>query len=198
MSAWAWAAGRGACLPAREVGLEARPQVVDGRAARTEARQRAGGALEAELREYQQLVRPWGPWGDIAHPIAQPRKTVGLTSSVPSACSPLAPNQVMPGRPPRKPVGKVAASTPGSVDRASMKTMPIKKKLARLAVQQAGQNKVSKGMHLLSADTAYKRLGNGKLGGMSKKKQRQFATRAKNIAAAHAASAALDEDRMTD
>ena len=104
----------------------------------------------------------------------------------------------MPGRTPRKPVGKVAASTPGSVDRASMKAMPIKKKLARLAVQQAGQNKVSKGMHLLSADTAYKRLGNGKLGGMSKKKQRQFATRAKNIAAAHAASAALDEDRMTD
>ena len=105
---------------------------------------------------------------------------------------------IMPGRPPRKPVGKVAASTPGSVDRSSMKAMPIKKKLARLAVQQAGQNKVSKGMHLLSADTAYKRLGNGKLGGMSKKKQRQYATRAKNIATAHAASAAVDEDRMAD
>ena len=104
----------------------------------------------------------------------------------------------MPGRPPRKPVGKVAASTPGRVDRSSMKAMPIKKKLARLAVQQAGQNKVSKGMHLLSADTAYKRLGNGKLGGMSKKKQRQYATRAKNIATAHAASAAVDEDRMAD
>ena len=114
--------------------------------------------------------------------------------------SSLTPNHhpIMPGRPPRKPVGKVAASTPGSVDRSSMKAMPIKKKLARLAVQQAGQNKVSKGMHLLSADTAYKRLGNGKLGGMSKKKQRQYATRAKNIATAHAASAAVDEDRMAD
>ena len=122
-----------------------------------------------------------------------------LSPIVRTARGPSSPtNTHMPGRPPRKPVGKVAASTPGSVDRSSMKAMPIKKKLARLAVQQAGQNKVSKGMHLLSADTAYKRLGNGKLGGMSKKKQRQYATRAKNIATAHAASAAVDEDRMAD
>ena len=44
-------------LPAREVGLEARPQVVDGRAARAEARQGAGRPLEAELCEEEQLVR---------------------------------------------------------------------------------------------------------------------------------------------
>ena len=103
----------------------------------------------------------------------------------------------MPGRPPRKPVGKSKASTPGSVDRSSMKNMTKKAKLQRLAVQQAGQSKVSKGMHLLSADTAYKRLGNGKLGGMSKKKQRQYATRAKNLERAKEQSAG-DEDRMAD
>ena len=47
----------GACLPAREVGLEARPEVVDGGAARTEARHGAARPLEAELRQHEQLVR---------------------------------------------------------------------------------------------------------------------------------------------
>ena len=97
-------------------------------------------------------------------------------------------------------MGKSKASTPGSIDRSTMKRMPNKVRLQRLAVQQAGQAKVSKGMHLLSADTAYKRLGNRKLGGMSKKKQRQYATRAKNIERANDESSkgAGDEDRMAD
>eukprot|EP00320_Phaeocystis_rex_P005238 CAMPEP_0119066690 /NCGR_PEP_ID=MMETSP1178-20130426/9168_1 /TAXON_ID=33656 /ORGANISM="unid sp, Strain CCMP2000" /LENGTH=88 /DNA_ID=CAMNT_0007048299 /DNA_START=110 /DNA_END=376 /DNA_ORIENTATION=- len=75
-----------------------------------------------------------------------------------------------------------------------MKKMPIKARLQRLAVQQAGQAKVSKGMHRLSGDTSYKRVGNGLLGGLSKKKQRQRAIRARNIERANEQSSTSTSD----
>ena len=64
---------------------------------------------------------------------------------------------------------------------SAMKHMPMKARHARLAVQKAGAQKISKGHHRLSADTRPRRVGNHKIGGMSKKKIKQRATRAKNI-----------------
>ena len=70
---------------------------------------------------------------------------------------------------------------PAAVTSSAMKHMPMKARHARLAVQKAGAQKISKGHHLLSADTRYRRVGNHKIGGQSKKKIKQRATRAKNI-----------------
>ena len=89
--------------------------------------------------------------------------------------------EIMPGRAPRRQEGKTAAMTPGHASKHDMKHMSMSARHARLAVQKAGAQKISKGQHLLSADTRYRRVGNHKIGGMSKKKIKQRATRAKNI-----------------
>ena len=102
------------------------------------------------------------------------------------------------GRAPRKPQGKALAVRPGSVDRVSMKKMSTKARLERLAVQQAGQAKVAKGHHRLSADTQYRRVGNRKLGGQSKKKIRQRAIRARNVEKACEEAAASTDVAMRE
>ena len=86
---------------------------------------------------------------------------------------------------------------PGPVDKTGRKAMGMDGRHKRLALQQSGQRKISKGHHMLSADTRYRRVGGKIIGGQSKKKIKQRATRAKNIEAAEAASkAAIDADAV--